>query len=356
MPLAKTEKGPVNRAQPTLTDAARLAGVSPMTVSRVVNGSPYVSATLRRKVERILDRLDYSPNKLARSLKGNRTNIVGLLLPDLANPLSAELARGIEDSLAAHGYFSFVISAAPGAVREQSAIQAFSDHRVAGAILAVRSAEVDMARLTRNRFPTVTIGPEFAAAEADNVSAAYRKGGGAATAHLIQSGRRRIAFIGAGFDDPKPPLRFRGYLDALSHHGIAVSEELIIAPSRAAGWCSDNDGYVAMQRLLALPCPPDAVFARNDHAAIGALRAMHEQGVKAPGDIAVAGFDNTSISSFTSPALTTVDPFVFKQGKAAVRLLLERVEGARPRQPLNETFPCELVIRQSTALKSRTAA
>jgi len=356
--MVKSSQPISRRRQATLTDAARLAGVSPMTVSRVVNDNGYVSSTLRRKVERVLEKLHYSPNRLARSLKGTRNNVVGVLLPDLANPFSVELARGIEEALSARGYYSFVISAAREARREASAMEAFSDHRVEGVILAIRAPQANnIPRLARERFPIVVVGPEFAGESVDHVTAAYRDGGFKATAHLIETGRRRIAYIGAALSDPEPLLRFQGYLDALKEFGIRRNPELITGPSRQAGWCSDSDGYEHMKQLLALPSPPDAVFTRNDYAAIGALRAMHEHGVRTPHDIAIVGFDNVSISAFTSPALTTVDQHVFEQGKAAARLLMDRMEGARPRrQPFEEKFPCELVVRQSSAIKAAAAA
>jgi DNA-binding LacI/PurR family transcriptional regulator len=314
----------------------------------------------------VLEKLDYSPNRLARSLKGTRNNVVGVLLPDLANPFSVELARGIEDALSSRGYYSFVISAGRGGQREKAAIEAFSDHRVEGAILAIRAprlgrsagdSEAEMARFARDRFPLVVIGPDFAGEGIDHVTAAYRDGGFRATKHLIESGRRRIAYIGAEFSDADRLLRFQGYLDALAESGIAGDPKLIIGPSRSEGWCSDANGYESMKRLLELNRPPDAVFTRNDYAAIGALRAMHEHGVKTPDDIAVVGFDNVSISAFTSPPLTTVDQFVFEQGKAAGRLLLDRMDSTRSRRrPFEEKFPCEVVVRQSSSVRARAAA
>jgi LacI family transcriptional regulator len=166
-----------------------------------------------------------------------------------------------------------------------------------------------------------------------------------------------MAFIGGSPGNVKPLLRFQGYLDAIEQHGIGADDQLVIGPAHTTTWCSAEDGYLAMKCLLALPCPPDAVFASTDYAAIGALRAMHERGIRVPHDIAIVGFDNVSISSITSPALTTVDQFVFAQGKAAGRLLLERIESAAPRRrAIEETFPCELVIRQSTTVHARVAA
>jgi LacI family transcriptional regulator len=324
-----------------------------MTVSRVVNGNGYVSAELRRTVEKVIEQLHYSPNRLARSLKGTSTNVVGVLLPDLANPFSAELARGIEDALAARGYYAFVISADRTSHRQNAAIEAFSDHRVEGVVLATRCSTIDsgdISRLARDRFPIVVVGSDFSSNNIDRVTARYREGGFLATAHLAGCGRRRIAYAGSALNEPAPLLRFDGYLDALQQHGLPIDEKLIVAPLRASSWRSQEDGYECMQRLLDLPKPPDAVFARNDFVAFGALHAMNERGVRVPGDIALAGFDNVSLSAYASPPLTTVAQFVYEQGKSAGTMLLDRIEAKERRQPLEKQFPCELVVRQSSTV------
>ena len=329
-----------------------------MTVSRVVTGNGYVSTELRRKVERVVARLGYSPNRLARSLKGASTGTVGVLLPDLGNPFSADLARGIEEALLARGYYPFVVSAVMGSLREDAAIQAFIDHRVAGAVLATRSASLDreaIADLGRKRFPLVLVGPEFHEEGADQVIASYRRGGFEATEHLIKLGRKRIAFVGSSVRDPHPLLRFRGYLDALRQYGLRADPSLTVAPARPAAWSSHGDGYECMNRLLDLRKLPDAVFACNDYAATGALRALRERGVLVPDDIAIVGFDNVSSSAYCSPPLTTVNQFSFEQGKKAVSLLLERIESSSRRAPREELFACELVVRESSTLKALAA-
>jgi DNA-binding LacI/PurR family transcriptional regulator len=338
------------KRQTTLTDIARFAGVAPMTVSRVVNSSGYVSSELRQRIEKAIVKLNYSPNRLARCLKGTPSNVIGVLLPDLKNPFSAELARGIEDALAVRGYFLFAISADQSGKRENAAIEAFSDHRVEGVVLAARcsSNPEDIARLARERFPVVVVGPDFRSDRIDHVTARYREGGFMATEHLIREGRRKIAFLGSALEDPQPLLRFRGYLDALAKWGMAADRNYIVAPSRVASWCSQQDGYECMNRLLAMRKIPDAVFARNDFVAIGALHAMNERGVSVPGDVAVVGFDNLSISAWSSPPLTTVAQSVYEQGRAAGAMLLDRIEGGERQPAREEEFPCELVIRQSS--------
>ena len=355
MQPAKLLKTRIRRKrQTTLSDIAKLAGVAPMTVSRVVNGNGYVGQEMRRKIEKVIADLQYSPNRLTRSLKGTAINVIGVLLPDLANPFSAALARGIEDALAARAYYAFVITADRNSQREDAAIQAFSDHRVGGVVLATRCSALDptaLGALARDRFPVVVVGPDFTGDYINHVTARYRDGGFQAAEHLIRLGRRRIAWVGSGADDSWPLLRFRGYVDALERHGLRVDPELAVGPARRVTWCTQLDGYQCMSRLLDLPNPPDAVFARNDFAAFGALHAMHERGVKVPDDIAIVGFDNVSMAAYAAPPLTTVNQFAFEQGKAAGNMVLDKIEV--PDLPSREEqFPCELVIRQSSGVEA----
>ncbi|MDE3195849.1 MAG: LacI family DNA-binding transcriptional regulator [Acidobacteriota bacterium] len=344
--------------QATLSDVAKAAGASPMTVSRVVTGSGYVSSELRRRVERVIARLGYSPNRLARSLKGAPSKTIGVLLPDLSNPFSTDLARGIEQTLLERGYCPFVVCAGIGSGLESSAIQAFIDHRVAGAVFATRSPELDrntILEMARKRFPVVVVGPEFEEEGIDHVVASYRNGGREATRHLIDSGRKRIAFLGSNLEDANPVPRFRGYLDALKEHGIAPNKTLTAAPARRSAWSTHEDGYECMHRLMDLRKPPDAVFAQNDYAAMGAMRALCERGVSVPDDIAIVGFDNVACGAYTAPPLSTVSHFGFEQGKRAGALLVERVESGKRREPREERFDCELIVRQSSAAAALAA-
>jgi DNA-binding LacI/PurR family transcriptional regulator len=329
-----------------------------MTVSRVVTGNGYVSSELRRRIERTIARLGYSPNRIARSLKGASTNTIGVLLTDFANPFAADLARGIEEVVVPRGYYPFVVSVGAAASREDAAIRGFIDHRVAGAVLATRGCSLDsnaVADISKKRFPVVLAGPEFQAGKVDHVVASYRRGGFEATEHLIAAGRRRIAFIGSDPNDPHPLLRVQGYLDALNKHGIAPDPSLMIGPSQPAAVVSHEHGYDYMNRLLSSGRAPDAVFARNDYVAAGALRAMHEKGVSVPDDIAIVGFDNVLCAAFSIPPLTSVNQFSFDQGRRAAALLLDRIDSTKRPEPREEVFNCELVVRQSSALQALAA-
>ncbi len=348
-----------NNRQTTLTDVAHAAGASPMTVSRVVTGNGYVSSELRRKVERVIARLGYSPNRLARSLKGAPTKTIGVLLPDLGDPFAADLARGIEEVLLARGYYPFVVSAEGVGRRAAAAITGFVDHRVSGAVLATRSSDLTaaaLAELVRKRFPVVAVGPEFDKEEkVDRVCADYKQGAFEATRHLIESGHRRIAFLGSSLNDAEGQPRLAGYLDALAQYRIRRESGLIVAPARRSACLSHSDGYECMNRLLNLNNPPDAVFARSDFAAAGALLAMRERGIAVPDDMAIVGFDNVPSAAYLSPPLTTVNQFAFEQGRTAAGMLLGRIESERRGEPREERFTCELVVRESSCVNAMAA-
>src|SRR6185295_16097431 len=203
---------------------------------------------------------------------------------------------------------------------EDSALQAFFDHRVDGIIVATRESPRGNEMLTRflkRHYPIVVIGRSFRHPEVDRVVADGRSGGCAAVQHLIAAGHRRIAFVGQSRFGEVTLNRFQGYLDALRGAGIAVEEDLIIGPGIPdhVAYVTQMDGYIAMQRLLQLPSPPTAVFIRNDTTAIGAMFAVRNAGLQVPRDVSVVGFDNVALSACTYPALTTVDQFVSEQGK-----------------------------------------
>lgn len=342
------------RRHPTIADIAAHAGVAPMTVSRVINGTGYASAESRAKVERAVAELDYSPNSLARSLKGQRTNVVGILLPDIANPYTAELAKSAQEALRSRGYSAFFSSCQQSSEDEASALRAFFDHRVDGIIVATReSAQGNemLQRFLKRHYPIVVIGRSFHHPEVDRVVADGRGGGCAAVRHLIGAGHRRIAFIGLSHLGGITLNRFQGYLDALREAGIESNPDWIVGPALSdhAAYATQMDGYTAMQKLVRLPARPTAVFARNDTTAIGALFAARDAGLQVPRDISIVGFDNVAPAACVFPALTTVDQFVVAQGKEAVRLLIDRIENEGPRPGQEISFGCRLVVRESTA-------
>jgi DNA-binding LacI/PurR family transcriptional regulator len=342
---------------PTIRDIAARAGVATMTVSRVINQSGYVSQEVREKVELAVKELNYHPNGLARSLKRQRTQVVGILLPDIANPFSAELVRGIQEVLLQRGYSSFIGTSERSLEREQSELRALFDHRADGIIVATRETKAGndfLLQLTERGVPMVVVGRTLNHPQVDRVTADHWKGGYEAVEHLVSLGHRRIGFVGVSPINGAGLRRYQGYLDALRDHRVPVDEKLIVGPARQSGpgYSTQDDGYEGMKRLLALRRPPTAIFARNDFTAIGAMCAIRDAGLSTPQDIAIVGFDNVPLAAYTAPPLTTVDQPTAEQGQEATRLLLDRIEQDRTRERREVCLDCHLVVRQSTSRRS----
>lgn len=344
---------------PTIVDIAELAGVAPMTVSRVINETGYVSEAMREKVQRAVKELNYHPNGLARSLKRQRTHVVGILLPDIANPFSAQLVSGIQEILLARGYASFICTSERSTEREQSGLSALFDHRVDGIIVATRETPTGnewLSRLVERNLPVVLVGREFPHPQVDRVTADHQSGGYEATKFLISAGHKRIGFVGVSLANGQGLRRFQGYLAALRDHHLQIEESLIVGPDAISGpgYSTQNDGYQGMKRLLSLRKPPTSVFARNDFTAIGAMCALHDAGLAVPDDVSIVGFDNVPLAAYTSPPLTTVDQPTVEQGRQAASLLLERIEGNKSRARREINLNCHLIVRQSTGQKKVT--
>ncbi len=341
------------QSHPTLIDIARIAKVAPMTVSRVINDKGYVSAEVRQRVQKAIDKLEYHPNALARSLKSQKTHVVGILLPDIKNPFSAELAGSIQQELLERGYSAFLCTTEQSEQREQAALSAFFDHRMAGIVVATletRSGDEALERFMRRGMPIVCVGREPGLPSVDRVTANHWRGGFDAVEHLIALGHKRIGYIGASAMHAGRLRRFDGFRDALQQHGLAVYEEWIVGPAgdSGPGYSTLADGYAGMQRLLDQSRRPTAIFSRNDFTAMGALSAARDRGLQIPGDIAIVGFDNVPLSAFTTPPLTTVEQPTAEQGRRAAQMLLERIEGTVDGEHREVSFDCRLIVRAST--------
>lgn len=328
-----------------------------MTVSRVINDSGYVSEEMRERVQRAIDELGYHPNALARSLKSRRTHVVGILLPDIANPFSAELAGSIQQVLLERGYSAFVSITEQSVQRERAALDAFFDHRVEGIVVATvetKAGNEALGRFARQGMPIVVVGRALSQPALDRVTADHWRGAYDAVAHLISLGHQRIGFIGASVLNAGRLRRFQGFLDCLREHGLNVPEDLIVGPDAdfGPGYSTQADGYQGMKRLLALSDPPSAVFARNDFTAMGAISAARDCGLRIPDDVAIVGFDNVPLAAYATPPLTTVAQPTTEQGRKAAIMLLERIDGQAGREGREACFDCQLIIREST-VKSR---
>ncbi len=339
----------------TLRDVAKMAGVTSMTVSRVVNQNGYVSDETRETVLRAVDDLNYRPNRLARGLKRQRTDTIGLVLGDIANPYAAELARAIREITSQRGYNLFICISEHSAKEDVAAFDSLADHQVDGIIVATRSNKIGdehLHELIKRGVSVVCIGRDFQDENADSVTADALNGGFQATQHLIDLGHRKIAFIGATLASGKNLKRFQGYLKALNDNGLPIEERYVTGKTDtdddSPGYSTEKLGYEAMKRLLALPNRPTAVFARNDFTAIGAINAIKEAGLRIPSDISIVGFDDIPTAVHTSPTLTTVRQPTRSQGSIAAEYLLKRIERNQTIKREEMILECELIIRGST--------
>ena len=355
--MAKQSKKPV-----TLADIAAQAAVTPMTVSRVMNGTGYVHVETRERVLRVAREMNYRRNGLARGLKRQRTETVGMVIGDIANPFAAELTRGVREVLEQHGYSLFICISEHKAKEDVQAFDSLADHRADGIIVATRASKSGnerLAELIDSGIPVSLIGRDFRHAEADLVMADNLKGGYEATHHLIDLGHKRIGFIGVSLTEGLRLKRFQGYLEAMHEQGLQVEERLIVGGRNGAeqmpGYSTEEMGYDGMVKLLQLKRRPTAVFARNDYTAVGALNAIKRAGLRIPEDIAIIGYDDIPLASHTSPTLTTVRQPTREQGRTAAEFLLRRIAGDREQPRAEKTFDCELVVRESTGAVAGTS-
>ncbi|KWV31003.1 LacI family DNA-binding transcriptional regulator [Micromonospora rifamycinica] len=329
----------------TLKDVAERAGVSVKTVSNVVNGYQHVRPDTRARVEAAIAELRYRPNLSARNLRKGRTGVIALAVPELDIPYFAELARHVVAAAADHGWTVLIDQTGGGPERERVAAAGIGDHMIDGLIFSPLSLTAD--DLTGlDGMPMVLLGERADHGTADhvvidNVTAAQEM-----TAHLIGLGRRRIAAVGAQHtpEGAGARLRLAGYTAALTEAGIGYDERLVAA---TPAW-HRADGAAATRHLLASGARPDAVFCFNDTLALGALRALHEAGLRIPADVAVAGFDDIEDGRFSVPTLTTVAPDKERIARLAVDLLAGRLAGDRDAPARELTAPHRLTPREST--------
>jgi DNA-binding LacI/PurR family transcriptional regulator len=335
----------------TLRDVAAAAGVSVQTVSNLVNGRTHLmSEGTRGRVQEAMTSLDYRPNATARSLRAGGTKTLGFLVLDedarfLADPMTDLIMGGIGDVARERGYGLLIQAARPGEP-DSGLLTPLVEHRVDGAMLLLSGSKATRRTYTKRvaalGYPAVLFEEQRQAPDGVlSVTAANRDGSRTLASYLLDRGHERIAFIAAAVPWPMIEQRHAGYLDALKARGIEPVEELQMF---RGGW-DPASGETMAESLLSLKEPPTAIMAGNDLLAVGALRAARMRGLKIPGQLAVAGFNNFQFSAFVEPALSTVAIPAYDMGEAAATMLIDQLEGG---QPQSKQFPVELVLRGST--------
>ncbi|MFS0705949.1 LacI family DNA-binding transcriptional regulator [Cellulomonas sp. 179-A 9B4 NHS] len=335
-----------------MSDVARLAGVSKMTVSNVLNDRPRVGDATRRRVLEAVDELGYEINLTARRLRAGRVDTVALIVPRFDHVYFAELAACFATEVAQHG--RHLVVAQSGASKEGE-LSLLSQARLRQYDAVVLSAvgltydEVDALRLAQ---PLLLLGEQDVPPQFDHVSIGNHEGARLAVRHLLDAGRRRVAVVdGAevdhavtdGVDDPTSGLRTRGWRTAHEELGLVPDDRLLLG---GAQYTAEGARDV-LAGALARGLRPDAVFAVTDEMAYGVLAALHEAGLRVPQDVAVVGFDNLRGSAFAVPGLSSVDPGREWLAQQAVSLLERRLAGDES-DPVRLTTPVHLVVRGSS--------
>lgn len=337
--------------QITIQDVALRAGVSRATVSRVLNSHPSVAPDLRARVEAAVSALGYQPNRAARRLRANSSDIVGLVIPDIQNPVFVGVARGVEDEAYKHQMNVVLCNADDNAAKQQAYLRILQSEQ-AGIIIAPRhTRDGDVLRKVRDAgIALVLIDRHVDHFEADTVQVDNVRGAALAVNHLLSLGYRRIAII-AGLQTLSPGReRLDGYRQALLAAGREVDDTLI---GRAD--FKEEGGYALTRQLMALSQPPDAIFSSNSLMSLGALRALRDLGLRAPNDVALVGFDDLPYAEHMQPALTAVAQPAIEIGQQAVQLLLRRLR--EPNGPTYHlTLQPRLVVRQSCGAALRQSA
>ena len=327
----------------TIREVAKRAGVAPITVSRVINGSGYVNEETRRRVEQAIQELDYVPNVLARGLRSRRTHTLGLLVTDITNAFWTTVARGAEDAAMQNGYSVFLCNTDEDIRKQKQYLRALLSHQVEGAIIAPASSDGAALRpLQRARLPFVVIDRRVANVHADLVVGDSVGGARMLVEHLLARGHRRIGHLGGPRGISTADDRERGYREALQAAGVAVDEALV-----RRGDYKQESGYQQMRALLSRTELPTAVLAANNVLAVGALVALREEGLRVPDDVAIVCFDDLPQASQIDPFLTVAAQPAYDFGATAVRLLLERLADPR-RPPQTVVLPVRLIVRRSS--------
>lgn len=329
----------------TINDIATIAGVSTMTVSRVVNNSGYVADSTRSKVLLAIKKLGYQPNLLARSLVNSRSTTVYIIVPDIANPFYAELTRGVELVAISESYDIILSSAHRDEVLESNHLNEARGRMADGVILVLPIMSEEKLKHFAEQIPLVVIDRFIRDGFIDSIFINQVEGAKNGVDYLIELGHRTIAFISGESKILNSEFRFEGYKRSHEEHGLSINNKHIFK-----GDFSFASGCDAFEQYYELPDSnrPTAIFAASDLMALGFIHNAFKHGINVPRDVSIIGFDDISMASIYNPPLTTIRHPYIAMGQAAMQLLLRKLN---PERIFNETIQLRnsLIIRDSVA-------
>jgi LacI family transcriptional regulator/LacI family repressor for deo operon, udp, cdd, tsx, nupC, and nupG len=327
-----------------MNDVAKKAGVSIVTVSRVVNNNNNVNDETRKRVLKVIKELNYQPNRVAKRLRSKTLsgNLVGVLVPDIQNPFYVDVLRGIEDVVYTHNYAIIMCNFSQDEKKEEMYLDILQSESVDGLIVApVREDDKKVIELLKSGLPMVCVDRGLGNVDVDVVLVNNERGAFMAVEHLLKSGYKRIAYIAGKPEIPSSRYRELGYIEALEKFGMPIDKEYI-----KYGDSKHESGILLCDELLSLPKPPDAIFTGNNLITLGALETIHRRGLVIPDDVAIVGFDDMYWSNSLNPPLTAVRQPAYEIGKRAAELLIQRISD--PTRPaIQMTLNTQLMVRKS---------
>jgi LacI family transcriptional regulator len=324
----------------TLLDVARQAGVSPSTVSRILNGTARVSEDKRLAVLAAIAQMNFAPNQMAQGLKKGRSMTIGIVVQDISSPFFDETLRGVDDGLKGTGYASVIVSGHWNADEEADRIRLLLARKVDGIILLSGRISDEAVLQFANQRPIVSTGRDLRTKNAIGFKLDNEHGAFLAVRHLIELGHRRIAFVSGPANNVDAGERLTGYTRALREADIPLDPKLMVE-----GDFHEASGLMAVNHLFETQQQFTAVFAANDLSAYGVRLCLYRKGIRVPDDISLVGFDDLPGSSYTTPPLTTIHQPLYDIGRIATNALLRLINGESAH---SEVPPLELVVRETT--------
>lgn len=335
----------VAKTRATLTMVAERAGVSPSTVSRILNGTAQVSEEKQALVKAVIDELGFRPDPAARSLAGGRTMSIGVLTQFIDSPYYGEALRGIEDELHKANYVPLFVSGHWNESEEKDRLFMLQERKVDGIIVLTGKLSDDTLVEMAAKIPVVVTGRRLSAPNLFSIDFDNSEGACLAVRHLHGLGHRRVAFISGPLDHPDATQRLQGYRDEVQRKNMESDDSLVVY-----GDYQESGGFRAMNDLLSNSAQFTAVIAANDQMAYGARLALHRAGLRVPEDVSLLGFDDLPHSAFTLPPLTSVRQSVYEIGTSAAKAMFDMLSKINPPSRLVEA---ELVVRESTRMFRR---
>ena len=323
----------------TILDVAKTAGVSVSTVSRVLNGKVDVASDTQNRVQEVIAQLGYTSNLAARSMRGRKSNLIGLIMPDIGYPFSAEVMKGVNRAIAESEFDLLVYTTGDvrkheTAAHQQRYVSLLNNSITDGVVIVAPVAAEFTSDAPLVSIDSAVVNPGYPSIHATNY-----KGAMDAMSYLLGLGHTRIGFISGRPELESSTRRLNGYRDSLEQSGLSVDESLI-----AAGDYTCDMAVLGARRLLALAQPPTAIFAANDQSATGVFQVAHELGLRIPDDLSVVGFDNIPDAAYLN--LTTVDQFIANMAYTATCMLFSLIKGEELAEPIVR-MQTQLVIRGS---------